>query len=110
MNDLNIAKSIGTVWQIIKSKEVNAKAKLELLLDFDKVLGLKSSEAENLPDKQVEKDKDEIPVEVMELKKERDEARRRKDWQKSNELGEEIEKEGYFLEDEYNRTIIKKRV
>ena len=104
-DDLNIAKGIGLVWQIVKSKEINAKTKLELLLDFDKVLGLKLDEI-NPPTREVA---EEIPEEILEMKKERDEARQAKNWQKSDELRGEIEREGYTLEDKGSETTIKKR-
>ncbi|MCL4387332.1 cysteine--tRNA ligase, partial [Patescibacteria group bacterium] len=104
-DDLNIAKAIGLVWQIIKSKDVDERTKLELILDFDKVLGLKLSEV-NSP--AGESANIEIPEEILELKKERDEARRQKNWQKSDELREEIEREGYIVEDKKGGSIIKK--
>jgi cysteinyl-tRNA synthetase len=103
-DDLNIAKAIGLVWQIVKSKEIDAKTKLDLLLDFDKVLGLKLDEAEGAPAEI------EIPEEISELKKERDAARLEKNWQKSDELRGEIEREGYTLEDKNGESTIKKRV
>lgn len=102
-DDLNVAKGIGLVWQIAKSKEMDAKTKLELILDFDKVLGLKLDETENMVAEI------EIPEEILELKKERDMARQEKDWQKSDELREEIEREGYILEDKNGESTLKKR-
>lgn len=104
-DDLNIAKTIGLVWQIIKSKDVDERTKLELILDFDRVLGLKLSEV-NLS--AGESANIEIPEEIMELKKERDEARQQKNWQKSDELRKEIEREGYIVEDKKGGSIIKK--
>ncbi|MEK7634844.1 MAG: cysteine--tRNA ligase [Patescibacteria group bacterium] len=104
-DDLGIAKSIGLVWQIVKDKEMNAKTKLELILDFDKVLGLSLDQiSENSP----RSDLGEIPDHVLEMKKERDEARASKNFQKSDELRKEIEREGYILEDKNGESLIKK--
>lgn len=113
---INIAKSIGLIWQIIKAKEIDAKTKYKMLLDFDKTPDLKPDEAKPLNDKIVAKKiseetllvDEEIPEEVLELKEERDTARKEKNWQKSDELREEIEREGYLLEDKDGKTIIRK--
>lgn len=104
-DDLNIAKSIGLVWQIVKSKDINEKTKYELILDFDKVLGLKLSEANISDNKSNQAD---IPEEILELKKERDTARAEKNFAKSDELRGEIERAGYVLEDKDGETFIRK--
>ena len=104
-DDLNIAKSIGLVWQIVKSKDIDAKTKLDLILDFDKALGLRLNEASPL---RKQADDEEIPEEVLEMKKERDRARKEKNWQKSDELRKEIEREGYLLEDKNGESTIRK--
>lgn len=49
-----------------------------------------------------------IPDEILELKKERDEARSRKDWQKSDGLRTEIEKEGFVIEDKLESSVIRR--
>jgi cysteinyl-tRNA synthetase len=101
-DDLNFAKAIGFVWQIIKSKDINSKMKLDLLLNFDKVLGLKLNEVNPRAE-------EEIPAEILEMKKERDAARKEKDFHKSDELRKEIEREGFAVEDKDGESIIRKR-
>lgn len=101
-DDLNVAKSVGLIWQIVKSKELDGATKLSLILDFDKVLGLKLSEAKS-PSENTE-----IPEEILALKKERDLARQEKDWAKSDELRQKIKDLGYVLEDKDQETLIKK--
>ena len=105
-DDLNIAKGIGLVWQIIKIKEINTKTKLELILDFDKVLGLKLDKVN--PTAEILEEQ--IPAEVLDLKKERDTARLEKNWTKSDELRKEIEREGYILEDKEGKSILRKKL
>ena len=109
-DDLNIAKAIGLVWQIVKSKEINSKTKIALILDFDKVLRLNLTEAISQKDALNEMATSALGREILELKKERDVARQEKNWQKSDELRKEIEREGYILEDKNGESIIKKRV
>ncbi len=105
-DDLNIAKGIGLVWQIIKAKDVDDKTKLELILDFDQVLGLKladakkSEEAEILPA---------LKIEVSELIKMRDTARAEKNWPLSDELRQKIESLGFEVSDTPDGTKILKK-
>jgi cysteinyl-tRNA synthetase len=51
--------------------------------------------------------KKQISKEALNLAKERDEARKNKDWQKSDQLRKEIEKLGYKIQDTDKETIIK---
>lgn len=105
-DDLNTPKCLALMFEIISDKRLWLNEQKELILDFDKVLGLKLGESYSpamaLSD-------EEIPEEILELKKERDEARRQKDWQKSDELREEIERGGYILEDKGGESILRKR-
>ena len=47
-----------------------------------------------------------LPDQILDLKKERDEARKQKDWTKSDEIRKEIEQEGYIVEDRENDSQI----
>ncbi len=99
-NDFQIPQALALVWQIIKSKNLSAEEKSALILDFDKVFGLK------LNQKTVEK----IPQQVIDLAEERKIAREKKDFQKADELRQKIETLGYKIEDlpKNNYKIIKK--
>ena len=105
-DDLNIAKGIGLVWQIVKTKDVDDKTKLELILDFDKVLGLKLTEAENPATSAVA----EIPTEVATLVSARDTARAEKNWPLSDELRQKIELLGFEVSDTPEGTKILKKI
>ncbi|MDD5032151.1 MAG: cysteine--tRNA ligase [Patescibacteria group bacterium] len=86
-DDLNIPKALAVAQELLKSDLPNQK-KLSTILDFDKVLGL------NLGKKE-----EKIPAEVEELKKQRETARKEKNWKESDKLREKIEKLGYIVED-----------
>ena len=103
-DDLNIAKGIGLVWQIVKAKDVSDKTKLDLILDFDKVLGLKLADAKN-PSTSAEK----IPQEVLDLVSARDTARAEKNWKLSDELRQKIESLGFEVSDTSDGTKILKK-
>lgn len=87
-DDLNTPKALATVWEVIKS-DLSKGNKYSLLLQFDKVLGFNFG---NLKNK-------EIPSSIIKLAKDRDEARKRKDWVKSDQLRNEINSKGYIVED-----------
>ena len=95
-DDLDTPRALTVIFEILKDSKLPDHYGQELILDFDKVLGLKLSEVNPVSD---ESANIEIPEEILELKKERDEARRQKNFAKSDELRKEIEREGYILED-----------
>jgi len=68
------------------------------MLDFDKVLGLGFAKIK--PEK--------IPGKVLELVARRREARKAKDWGKSDKLRDKIKKLGYEIEDTGNMFKISK--
>lgn len=98
--DLNVSEALAVVWGVAKSNLPNAD-KLDLVLDFDRVLGLKLAEsAENIQNKK-------IPKKVVELISKREEFRKRGDYKKADEVRISIEKSGFVLEDTEKGSIIK---
>lgn len=97
-DDLDTPKALALLHETFSSKKSQKTVTI-----MDKVLGL------NLADL-AKKIKTDIPEEVLELKKERDLAREQKNWQKSDELRGEIEREGYILEDKNNESIIRSKL
>lgn len=99
-DDFNTPKALAVMQEVLKS-EMRDQDKLATLLDFDRVLGLEFQEVINA--------KEDITVEVQQLKIERDMARVNKDWAESDRLREQIEKSGYLVEDtKEGSKIIKK--
>ena len=88
-DDLDMPLAIATTHELLKSSLKN-EDKLATILDFDKVLGLKL-EIALFPN--------EFPKEVVELAKERQDARFYEDWKKADKLREKIRKLGYEVED-----------
>jgi cysteinyl-tRNA synthetase len=97
-DDLNTAKALAVVWEVIKDDSLADKDKYATLLEFDSVLGLGL--------KDIKKEK--IPAAVVKLAKERLAARNDKDWAKSDELRDKISKLGYVVEDSKEGYKIKK--
>jgi len=93
-DDFNIPQALALVSEVLKS-DLSDEDKLATILDFDKVLGLDLNKKNivvppNLKD---------LPQDIQELIKEREMARSENDWQKSDELRDEIQEQGYLIKD-----------
>ena len=99
-DDLNFAEGIAVLWQVAKSN-LPSRDKLDLVLAFDQVLGLNLS--------LYEPPRVEVPREVKELAKQREEARAQKQWGKADEIRKEIEALGWETEDTPSGIKIKKK-
>ena len=96
-DDLNMPLAMSVVWDVVKNP-IKSKKFAKLLLKFDEVLGLKLDE----------EDKIEVPEEIQKLVEERNEARKNKDWAKSDELRDLLKEKGYTVKDTANGTEIVK--
>lgn len=99
-NDLDTPKALAIVWDMIKS-EYPGSAKLQSLIRFDSVLGLKI--------KEVWEAAKATPDVVRKLVDEREEARKAKDFIRSDELRCAIESNGYIVEDTVDGVRVKKK-
>lgn len=98
-DDINTPKCLALLWDVLGNEKLNPKTKLDILYRFDEVLGLRLSEI---------KADEAIPLEILELKKQRDIVRESKDWKKSDELRDEILKKGYKVFDSKEGSEVKK--
>lgn len=87
-DDLNTPRALAVMLKAVQDPEQVYK--------FDEVLGLGLKESVQ---RLVESESD-IPPEVLEIVNKREEARKNKDWSKSDELRSEIEKAGWSVKDE----------
>lgn len=97
-DDLQTPKAVAVLWEVVKSS-IPSPDKLDLLLDFDQVLGLNLAQIE----------KENIPSDVVELAEQRLDARNKKDFELSDTLRQEIEKKGYVVEDSGESYTLKKK-
>jgi cysteinyl-tRNA synthetase len=88
-DDLNMPMALSLIPEVLKSKLENSE-KLALILDFDKVFGLKLEKILEPVN---------VPKEVENLALEREEARKEKNYEKADELRKEIEDMGYIVKD-----------
>jgi cysteinyl-tRNA synthetase len=94
-DDLNTPEALAVLWKVARDKE--AKGKVETIKEIDKVFGL------NLEEESIE-----VPAEVKKLVKEREEMRKKKNWEEADNIRRRIEKIGYSIADSEEGTKIKK--
>lgn len=98
-DDLNTPKALAVVAALLKDKKIKAADKLATIIDFDRVLGLNLGKAKA--------GQAEIPDEILVLVKQREEARKNKDWKKSDELRDLIKSKGFEIEDTASGSVVK---
>lgn len=96
-SDVQIPQALAITWEMLKSNIPSAD-KLDLLFQFDQVLGLRLNEVTE----------EKIPDEVIKLAEEREIARNAKDFKKSDQLRKTVQKMGYIIEDTIHGYKLKK--
>lgn len=99
-DDLDTPKGLALIWDLTKDTNISSATKKATMLAFDSVLGLGFENSA--------KTKQEIPQNVLDLVNERENARKNKDWKKSDELRNEISKLGYQLKDTDKGAVVMK--
>ncbi|MEJ2267636.1 MAG: cysteine--tRNA ligase, partial [Nanoarchaeota archaeon] len=98
-DDLNSSKALSFLWEILRDDKLNDSEKYELAIYFDKIFGLDLDKEDEV----------EIPEEVKKLLEERKIAREKKDWKKSDELRDKINKLGFVLNDTEKGVEVKRK-
>src|SRR3989344_3906804 len=88
-DDLDTPRALTILWDVIKDEKISDADKKATVLDFDKVLGLGFADLKEKI----------IPEEVLKLVEEREQARKEKDFKKSDELRGKINSLGYEIKD-----------
>ena len=95
-DDMNMPLAMSYVWELARYEKKNPEIS-KMLKKFDTVLGIKI-------DKEDTKNQKEIPQEILDLVEQRKIARQNKDWARSDELRDLINKKGYDIKDTANGT------
>jgi len=90
-DDLNMPVAIATLLELVNDSTIESRPKLHRLLRMDEVLGLgiRNMEKRNLL----------VPEEVQKLLEERENARKRKDWQMADTIRKKIMEYGFSVVD-----------
>jgi cysteinyl-tRNA synthetase len=94
--DLNLPEALQVLWKLVRDEK--AQGKIQVIKKMDGVLGL------NL----LKKEKISIPKQVLNLVKQREQARKNKDFKKSDELRNKIKKIGYYVDDTDKGSVVRK--
>ncbi|MCK9569258.1 cysteine--tRNA ligase [Candidatus Pacearchaeota archaeon] len=86
-DDLNTPEALAVLWKLIRDKD--AKGKIGTIKEIEKTFELDLLKNEKV----------EIPDDVLKIVEEREEARKNKDWKKSDALREKIKKKGWQVDD-----------
>jgi len=90
-DDLNIPLAVQIFNRALDDFDFDVKKKLKLLERFDEVLGLGIAD--------MKEEKLQVSAEVRDLVREREEARKKKDWKRSDVLRGLIKERGFLIED-----------
>jgi cysteinyl-tRNA synthetase len=88
-DDLNMPRAMAVVQETLKA-DIDPAEKLATALDFDQVLGFQLDQVE--PDAT-------LPAEIQALVDERIQARKEKNWSRSDELRDRLQGLGYTVQD-----------
>jgi len=97
-DDLNTPRALSFMWEILRDEKLNDSEKYDLVLKFDKVFGLRLDKEEKVK----------IPDKVKEFAKQREKARKEKDFVTADKIREKIKSEGYYINDNDKKSEIKK--
>ena len=95
-DDLNTPNALQVLWKLIRDPK--AQGKINTIKKIDEVFGLKL----------LEKEKIFVSKKVLELVNKREQARKDKDWDKADELRNEIQELGFKVDDTDEGTKINK--
>jgi len=97
-NNLDTPKALAILWDLVKDSNINNSDKKATIKDFDNIFGFQLTNIK----------KEIIPNNILELVKEREEARVNKDWENSDRLRNQINLLGYEIKDTGTETKISK--
>lgn len=95
-DDMNTAKALAVVWELLNDSAIENKDKWATLLIFDTVLGLDLARVAKIV----------ITPEVLAIAKKRDEARANKDYALSDKIRAQLETFGYDVIDTPEGTVL----
>ncbi len=98
-DDLNMPVAMSVVWEVVKYPK-KSKQLMDLLVKFDQVLGFDLE--------YYEPKEEELPEEILELVRQRDEARQNKNWAESDRFRDMLMEKGYIVKDTKEGTEVKK--
>lgn len=103
-NDLNTSGALSFLQELLKDEGVTKEEKISTIEKMDSVLGLSLIKKAD----EIIQSHSDIPNEIIKISKERELARKNKDWSKSDDLRNKIKELGYDVIDTNDGSEIKK--
>lgn len=88
-DDLNMPKALAILWETVRPNGLSPSQKRELILKFDRVLGLELEKIKPLR----------IPARITALIEKRERLREEKKWQEADLIRQELAKKGWMVKD-----------
>ena len=102
-NDLNMPQALAVLWQVLRTDEIGYLGKYDLILEFDRIFGLNLDRAEQVLEDEAQQ---KVDVQLVEqLIKEREDARKSKNWAKSDEIRDRLSAMGVEVRDSSEGTF-----
>jgi cysteinyl-tRNA synthetase len=92
LDDLHSAKALAAFWNLLKDESIDNSEKLPVIAALDALFGLQLDKVE-------EDGEDDVPADVQALADARVQARKDKDWGRSDELRDQMAALGFHAED-----------
>ncbi|MDP8315666.1 MAG: cysteine--tRNA ligase [Candidatus Celaenobacter antarcticus] len=106
-NDLNMPEALAVMWQVLRTNEIGNLEKYDLVFEFDRIFGLNLDRAEQVLEEEA---RQKVDVQLVEqLIKEREDARKSKDWAKSDEIRNRLSGMGVEVRDSAEGTFWRMR-
>lgn len=90
-DDLALPQALALFWEALKDNSITSEEKSAIVKNWDNIFGLNLSQQLGFSDQ--------VPEDILELARSREQARKEKDFNKADELRSKIENAGYSLKD-----------
>jgi cysteinyl-tRNA synthetase len=91
-DDLDLPTALSITREVARNNRISPAERVRLLLDFDRVLGLRLDSVKP-------KARRELSDELLELVRQRDEARAARDWKRSDRIRDQLKERGFEVRD-----------
>lgn len=108
-DDMNMPQAMSVVWEVAR-QEKKSKEYAKLIEKFDEVLGLDIKNSEKYLAELRKNKTEQIPEDIIKIAEERKEARKNKEWNKSDELRDLIVSKGYTIKDSKEGYTLEKKI
>ena len=109
-NDLNLPRAIAVVWSMLRSTELDATSKIQLLLDFDRILGfdLRNYLQSDRPRQKTDPRSflAAVPATVATQVLERNDLRQQNDYVPADSIRSELSTVGYMVRDTRQGSLV----